>query len=266
MPHQAFENARDHGIPALGGVITLPSEALVGCYERAGYDFVGFDCQHGSISAAEAAAIVRRMGTSSLATLVRVADGSAASIGHALDAGADGVIVPLVDTAEQAADAVAACRYPARGVRSFGPTRPGLPLDTEALESRASCFVMVETREGLDHVAEICAVDGVSGIVVGPGDLPISLGLNPLAGFTTDQLFEPLGRIRAACDEHRLLLGVFALDAVTTLTWLEQGCRLVMLGMDHMVISQAFERELAVARGRIDEPLDSPYRTLYDLK
>jgi 2-keto-3-deoxy-L-rhamnonate aldolase RhmA len=247
MPHQAFENARDSGIAALGGVITLISDVLVGCYERAGYDFVGFDWQHSSIGEDEAAAIVRRMSNSPLAALVRLAEGSAASISRALDAG--GVIVPLVNTTEQAADAVAACRYPGRGVRSFGPMRPELPLDTAALELRTSCFVMVETLEGLEDVEEICAVDGVDGLVVGPGDLSISLGLNQLAGFFTDQLFEPLGRIRAACERHRILLGIFALDATTARTWVEQGYRLVMLGMDHMVIGRAFERELAVVRG-----------------
>jgi 4-hydroxy-2-oxoheptanedioate aldolase len=108
---------------------------------------------------------------------------------------------------------------------------------------------MVETLEGLEHVEEICAVDGVDGIVVGPGDPAISLGLNPLAGCVTDQLFEPLGRIRAACQRHRILLGIFALDVTTVRTWVEQGCRLVILGMDHMVIGRAFERELAVVRG-----------------
>src|SRR5439155_10248961 len=105
------------------------------------------------------------------AALVRTPANSAADIGKAFDAGADGVIVPLVNTAEEAAAAVSACLYAPRGTRSFVPMRVGMPFDVAGLTARTACFVMAETQNALDNIEAICATPELAGVYIGPVDL-----------------------------------------------------------------------------------------------
>ncbi len=120
-----------------------------------------------------------------IATAVRLPSADPAPIGRVLDAGADAVIVAMVESAEQAAAAVAATRYAPAGVRSFGPLRASLGLDPAAHEAGTSVFAMIETARGLSALDEICAVPGLAGVYVGPADLAISLGHGLADAWTT---------------------------------------------------------------------------------
>ena len=115
---------------------------------QAGYDYVGFDIQHGYLDDADVALLLRRLEHVPIATAVRLPSADPAPIGRVLDAGADAVIIAMVESAEQAAAAVAATRYAPAGVRSFGPLRASLGLDPAAHEARASVFAMIETARG----------------------------------------------------------------------------------------------------------------------
>ncbi len=119
--------------------------------------------QHGYLDDADVALLLRRLEHVPIATAVRLPSADPAPIGRVLDAGADAVIVAMVESAEQAAAAVAATRYAPAGVRSFGPLRASLGHDPAALEARASVFAMIETAQGLSALDEICAVDGLTG-------------------------------------------------------------------------------------------------------
>ena len=165
-------------MPIWGGWVTGPT--LIGPEEfaRAGYDYVGFDAQHGYLDDADVASILRRLEHVPITTAVRLPNADAAPIGRVLDAGADAVIIAMIESADEAAAAVAATRYPPAGVRSFGPLRASLGYDSAALESRVSVFAMIETAAALDNLREICAVGGLSGIYVGPADLALSLGVD----------------------------------------------------------------------------------------
>jgi len=144
-----------------------------------GYDYIALDGQHGLMGYSgilqNLMAIDAAYGP---AGLVRVEANNAAVIGQALDAGARGVIVPLVNTKEEAAAAVISSRYPGRGMRSYGPMRSGLRIGPIPGEADASILVlvMIETAEGLSNVEEIAAVDGVDGIYIGPSDLCLAVG------------------------------------------------------------------------------------------
>lgn len=150
---------------------------------RIGYDYVALDGQHGllgyqgllsGLMAVDAGA---SLGTGAVG-MVRVEANDPTPIGRALDAGAAGVIVPLIDTAEDAARAVAAARYPGAGTRSYGPMRSGLRIGPVPGEADAATVVlaMIETPQGLANVAEICATPGLDGIYVGPSDLCLAVG------------------------------------------------------------------------------------------
>jgi 2-keto-3-deoxy-L-rhamnonate aldolase RhmA len=154
----------------------------------------------------------------------------------------------MVSTAEEAAAAVQAYRYPPAGVRSFGPFRGDLGLDLAALEQRVSCFVMIETAQGLENIREICAVPGLEGIYIGPADLSIGLGLDPMLAFSSDQLKEPVEAIRAACAEFGLVMGGHSLNATDAVRWVGRGSRLVSLGADSVMLATIAAQELATAR------------------
>jgi 2-keto-3-deoxy-L-rhamnonate aldolase RhmA len=233
MAHATLERAWSDGGAAVGGWVSGGADFTLDLYRRAGYDYVGVDCQHAALNEAMAAALLLRTPAGSPATIVRVSKNDDALIGKVADAGADGVIIPLVNNAAEAEAAVRAVRYPPRGVRSFGPMRSDLrPDDLVALGDRVSAFVMIETADGLANVEEICAVEGLAGIDIGPADLSIGLGMDPLAAFASDQLYQPVERIRQACEANNIILGMHHMDAVGARKWISRGVRLASLGSD----------------------------------
>jgi 2-keto-3-deoxy-L-rhamnonate aldolase RhmA/mannose-6-phosphate isomerase-like protein (cupin superfamily) len=234
----------------------MGAEPVLRILDGAGYDFIGLDCQHGALSEADAAILVGRMARARTALLVRVSANLPSLIGKVLDAGADGVIVPLVDTAEEAEMAVAACRFPPAGARSFGPIREDLPRSPSGLEERASCFAMIETPRGVGNAEEICAVQGLDGILVGPADLSIGLGGDPIEGFTTDRLVEPVERIRAACEQAGITLGVFVGEPESAPAWIARGARMLVVSTDRGLLGGAATsaREAASGSSRLKLP------------
>lgn len=196
-----------------------PSVAESMMLADAGADYLCFDLQHGSATASDvltAAAITRKGGPLILA---RVARNDAGEIGAVLDMGADGVIVPLVDTADDARRAVAACRYPADGVRSFGPL-PATSIHgadyAVATAPGLLCFAMIETVSGLRNVDEIAGVAGVSGLYVGPADLSLSLGLPPALDHDDAKFVEAIASIRRAAEGNDIVVGMHAGPSVAS--------------------------------------------------
>lgn len=249
MAHTALEARWAEDRPALGGWVTSDSEQAIQIFGRVGYDYVGIDTQHTPLSDSQAAVLVRRFAQAPFALVVRVAKNDPALIGRVLDAGADGVIVPMVSTVEEAEAAVAACRYPPAGVRSFGPFRPDIGLDLRQIQGRVTCLVMIETLQGLDNVERICAVPGLGGIYIGPADLSIGLGLDPMQAFSSDQLAEPVARIRQACADGGVVLGAHSLNGADAARWVARGCRMVSLGAESVMMATIATQELATARG-----------------
>lgn len=184
--------------------------------------------------------------------MTRVLANEAGVIGRVLDAGALGVIVPLVNDAEEAARAVAACQYPPGGVRSYGPVRAAEVVgskDLEDLDGEVLCFVMVETREGLEQVEEIAATPGLDGIYIGPSDLAISLGLAPTLEITEKAHVEAVWRIREACQRYGIVCGIHCGSGEWARKHAETGFDMVTVTMDTKLLTEAARRELEVARG-----------------
>jgi 4-hydroxy-2-oxoheptanedioate aldolase len=224
--------------PIWGGWITGPT--LIGPEEfaRAGYDYVGFDAQHGYFDDAGISGILRRLEHVPLATAVRLPNADAAPIGRVLDAGADAVIIAMIESADQAAAAVAATRYPPTGIRSFGPLRASLGHHPAALESRASVFAMIETAAGMSALDEICAVDGLAGIYVGPADLAISMGVEVGGATRNPEVRDAIVRIHRAATTAGLVPAIHASDGKTGHAMAQLGFRMITLAAE----SQALRR------------------------
>src|SRR5215510_16541718 len=140
-------------------------EVAAGC----GAEWIGLDIQHGDLDSADVAPLAR---VSPVPVLVRLASHDEAQLARVLDAGVDGVIVPAVESAGQAAELVQAAYVPPRGRRSMGLARVSLL----GRRDQPLLLPMIETRAGLDHLDDILGVDGVDGVFIGPYDLTLSLG------------------------------------------------------------------------------------------
>jgi 4-hydroxy-2-oxoheptanedioate aldolase len=243
-----LQQALSNRTPIWGGWVTGPT--LIGPEEfaRAGYDYVGFDAQHGYLDDADIAGILRRLEHVPIATAVRLPNADAAPIGRVLDAGADAVIIAMIESADQAAAAVAATRYQPAGIRSFGPLRASLGYDPAAHESRVSVFAMIETAAALDNLGEICAVDGLTGIYVGPADLALSLGVDAIGATRHPEVLNVIARIYHAGAHAGLVTGIHASEGKTGRAMAEQGFRMITLAAESQALRRGAAEHLREAR------------------
>lgn len=238
------------GGTALGAWMMLREPLAAEVAATAGYDYVCVDCQHGLADEQTMTTMILAIARTGASPLVRVAANEAHLIGRALDAGAVGVIVPMVNTAAQARAAVAACRYAPEGTRSIGPMLPGTRYGggyVPAANRSISCIVMIETREALEAVEEIVAVPGVDAVYVGPADLSLSLGLRPGVDQPDAVFHEALATIVAACQRHGVVPGVHA-NAELAAARHAAGFRMITVGFDHASMFLALRNDLATAR------------------
>jgi 4-hydroxy-2-oxoheptanedioate aldolase len=241
MTHSRLQDALAAKDRIFGGWVVGPTILGPEEFAAAGYDYVGFDIQHGYLDDADVALLLRRLEHVPIATAVRLSSADPAPIGRVLDAGADAVIVAMVEAPEQAAAAVAATRYAPAGVRSFGPLRASLGLDPAAHEARTSVFAMIETAQGLSALDEICAVPGLTGVYVGPADLAISLGHSPAEAWTHPDIGDAMARTAATVSAAGLVAGIHAGAGKPGKTMAELGFRMITLTSE----SQALRRGAA---------------------
>ena len=167
--------------PTLGGWISMDSTFAVEIMANAGFDWLCLDMQHGMLDYNDVRQLLPAISTTQTIPLVRVPWNEPYEIMKVLDAGAYGVVVPMVNNRTEAEQAVSACRYPPAGGRSYGPARALIYAGegyAEEANNEIACVVMIETRESLDTPDEIMTTPGLDGIYIGPSDLAFALGLN----------------------------------------------------------------------------------------
>lgn len=217
-----------------------------------GVDYVCVDQQHGLIDYADMVGMLRAIEGRGAVAVTRVPVNQAWVIGKALDAGAQGVIVPLVNSREEAAAAVAACRYFPKGVRSYGPARPSMVMgsrDIGVIGDGPLCLVMVETREALHNIDAIAATPGLDGIYIGPSDLALGLGLPPSLDKDEPEHVAAVARILAACQRNGIVPGIQCGSGKAARRFAEKGFRFVTFSSDRALLPAAVEREIAAALG-----------------
>ena len=215
-----------------------------------GFDWLCVDLQHGFMDAADLAKILAATATSATTPLVRVAGNHFDQIGKALDAGAHGVIVPMVSTADEAARAAHACRYPPRGGRSNGPVR-GAADAGDYLQSsggETACIVMIETADGLDNVHAIAGTAGVDALFIGPFDLCLALGLEP-GDFASPHFGDALGKVLDACRAAGKPAGIFGYTAEIAAKHLSEGFVFASIGTDTSFMRSGALAALKIAAG-----------------
>jgi 4-hydroxy-2-oxoheptanedioate aldolase len=222
---------------SLGAWCSLADPVAVQLFAGQGYDWVSVDRQHGTATDANTPALLQAIAAAGAAPVVRVRWNTPGEIMWALDMGAHAVIVPMVESAGEAARAAAACRFPPRGIRSYGPVRGAFGPHPAANDAAVACLVMVETAAALAVVGEIAAADGVDGIFVGPTDLAISLGVTP--GTTPPVLVEAAERVVAACDQAGIVPGIYGGEPERARFWAARGFRMISICSDTARLGQA---------------------------
>lgn len=245
--------------PSLGIWSNLPDIHMAELLSRMEVDWICFDLQHGLMDYSDLTRLLPAITGVATTPLVRVAANQPDQIGKALDAGAQGVIVPMVNSADDARRAVAACRYPPQGSRSCGPMRDALLEGMGYLATaneQVACLVMIETQEGLRNLEEIAAVEGVDGLFVGPMDLCYGLGLTP-GSFTDPAFSAAIGDILKACKQNDLAAGIFGINGELAANAIQNGFDFASIGTDISFIRNGALQALSAARGEGDKK-DTP--------
>lgn len=239
--------------PRVGAWITLDSAVATEQVARAGFDYVCVDGQHGLLGYEAQLSALLAVKAGGAVPFARVSENNAAEIGRVLDAGASGIIVPLVNSADEARAAAEAARYPTSGGRrSYGPMRLGEHFGATPAETDAGVTVlaMIETRPGLDALEAILDVEGIDGVYVGPYDLSLALGARvPFEDAILPELDAALARIVAAAAARGKIAGVHCADGEQAALRAEQGFTFITAATDVSSLRADMSLQLATARG-----------------
>jgi 4-hydroxy-2-oxoheptanedioate aldolase len=248
----------DEGGVTLGGWCAIPSAFSAELMGRFGWDWVCVDMQHGLIGYDQAANMLQALSITKTPAWVRVPWNQPDYIMKMLDAGAQGIIVPMVENAEQARSAVHAVKYPPLGSRSWGPIRASLDVEgysPEVANRRTVLAAMIETVEGVKNMDEIMAVEGVDAIYVGPSDLGLTHGM------TTTQSPEPgsaheklILDILEGCRRNDVVPGVHTDSVETAMRRREAGFRMITVMSDAVLLRKAANEALTSMRGGDPSP------------
>jgi 4-hydroxy-2-oxoheptanedioate aldolase len=237
------------GKPSVGGWCVNPGSFTAEVMARAGFDWVCIDLQHGLIGYDQMLPMLQAVALAGVPSMVRVPWNEPVSIMKALDAGAGGVIVPMVNSVAEAVAAVGACRYPPDGVRSWGPTRAslGVPDFSPELANRSVvCAVMVETVPALERLGEIIAVPGVDAVYIGPSDFAISMGFAPRSDEAEHR--RRLEAVPEVCREHGVVAGIACGSLELLERWRQSGYTMLAAPSDMALLRQAATAMLNTSR------------------
>jgi 4-hydroxy-2-oxoheptanedioate aldolase len=222
----------------------IPNAFLAELASASGCDWLAIDQQHGLVDAASTRTMIQAAAIRDTPVIVRVPWNDPAAIMRVLDDGAEGVIVPMVNSAAEAEAAVRAARYPPRGFRSWGPLRSTLAqpgFDPTTGNDQTICLVMIETVDAVNELNSILDVPGVDGVLVGPNDLAISH-----SGATTDSPLDAsmIASVVAACRERQLITSVGCSGLEDILRRRKAGFTMLGLSSDVSLIATGLAHEL----------------------
>lgn len=228
--------------PVYGTFAAIPHPMAVEICALSGHDLICIDWEHSQIDRGMIENLVRAANVHGVPAFIRLPSHAAEHVATALDAGAAGILVPRVSTAQQARELVAATRYPPLGDRGVGPGRAsgyGKYLGDKFLDvsNEEICLsVQIETAAGVDNIEEIVAVDGIDMFFVGPGDLAVSLGA---FGDNADRLEQAVKRIARAAANAKRSAGIFTPDIASANVWAAYGFSTFIVGSDASALAEA---------------------------
>lgn len=242
---QIRNNLRDGG-QSIGSWIQLPHASIAEIMGQAGYDWVAVDMEHGAIAAHQLPDLFRALELGGTLPLARLAQGKVKDCKQALDAGAGGVIIPMVESAEQLEAVRDSCSWPPAGNRGVAFSRANLfgkHFDAYVEEAQSPLLVaMIEHIAAVDHIDAILSVAGLDAILIGPYDLSASMGL--IAQFEAPFFSETIARIRLAADSKQIPCGIHVVEPsdVELKEKLVEGYRFIAYSIDSVMLSKCATR------------------------
>lgn len=250
----------------VGGWLSIDSCFTAEVMAHAGFDWLCLDMQHGLLDYNDVKKMLPAISTTSTIPFVRVPWNEPYEIMKVLDAGAYGVIVPLVNNRAEAEKAVAACRYPPQGIRSFGPIRGAIyggPGYIQEANSELACIVMIETAEALENLDDIMSTPGVDAVYIGPADLAYAIGIPPTGDSNDPKHVAAVTRIFETSKKHGVAAGIHTGSLEYTKRYLDQGFHMVTLGSDSGFMARLARKELKAARSDTGADQIDPAASFY---
>ena len=240
------------GEAAVNGWLQIPSAWSAELMAHQGWDSLTIDMQHGLIGYETALLQLQAISTTEVAPLARVPWNEPGIIMKLLDAGAYGIICPMVNSRAEAEAFVGACRYAPEGYRSVGPTRAriygGSDYQTQANKTIIT-MAMIETAEAMQNLDDILSTPGLDGVYVGPADLSISLKNSMPPDPMGAQAMEAIQKVAEACHRHGVIAGIHCMSAQHTVDMIGLGYQFVTLQSDAAFLGAQANAMVAEVRG-----------------
>ena len=250
------------GGAAVNGWLAVPNGFSAETMAHQGWDSLTVDLQHGVVDYQAAVTMLTAISTTSTVPVARVPWLDPAHLMKVLDAGAYGVICPMVNSREDAERLVAYTRYPPHGTRSFGPIRgllyggPDYPVHAN---DTVVVFAMIETRDGLDNLEEILSTPGLDAVYVGPSDLSLALGCRPTFDDVDPPAAEAIELVAAKAREHGKVAGIHNGTPEAALKRIDMGFQFVTISSDARLMASGSQQILSAMRDGIATPRAAAY-------
>ena len=240
------------GKPIINGWLQIPNSFTAEILANQGWDSLTLDMQHGIIDYSNAISMLQAISTTNTTPLARVNWNEPGQIMKILDAGAYGVICPMVSNKKEAENFVQACLYPPKGLRSYGPIR-GLIYGGKDYAQKANDeilkFAMIETKESLNNLDEIMETPGLDGIYIGPADLSLAIGEKPCFDKSeNDPVYKEIMNILKHAKKNKIFAGIQNGKAEYAKKMIKSGFNLVTIGSDQRYMTSAAKEELSLLK------------------
>lgn len=246
----------EQGGHVLNGWLGIPNSFSAEVMAQLGWDSLVIDLQHGLIDYQTAVLMMQAISTTPVVPMVRVPWNDPAIIMKCLDAGAYGVICPMINNRDEAERFIGACRYPPLGYRSGGPTRAliygGQDYQAKANETIVA-LAMIETTDGLENLDSICTTPGLDAIYIGPNDLSLSMGGKGGLDQTDPAVVAAINRILGACKRHGIKAGIHTGSVAYAKAMIGKGFDLVTVLSDNRILAQFGRQVVSEMRETPDE-------------
>jgi 4-hydroxy-2-oxoheptanedioate aldolase len=240
------------GGSAINGWLQIPNSFTAELMANQSWDSLTLDMQHGVIDYSHAISMLQAISTTNVVPLARVNWNEPGQIMKILDAGAYGIICPMVSNRKEAENFVQACMYPPRGYRSYGPIRGlvyGGPDYADEANNEILKFAMIETKESLDNLDEIMQTPGLDGIYIGPADLSLAIGEKPSFDKPEgDPVYEVIMKILEHAKKNKIIAGIQNGQPEYADKMIKKGFQLVTIGTDQRFMTAAAKAALNIIR------------------
>jgi len=245
MRANGIKNMWNNNQPVINGWCSIANTFSAEILAVSGFDSVTMDMQHGLVGYQKVVEMLQAVSGYDITPMVRVPWNDPSMVMRCLDAGAYGIICPMVNTKEECEKFVSACRYAPRGNRSFGPVRAKIYGGDDYLEHADNTllnFAMIETSEAVDNLDKILSVEELDAVYVGPSDLAITMGYLP--GVYEKEVEDCINYIVETCKKKNIKAGIHCPNGKSVKERFDIGYNLGTISADSALLTQASKREI----------------------